>query len=343
VRPATNGDWPSSRLVGTSPPIQEVFRRIAFVAPAEACVHVRGESGTGKELVARAIHQYSRRATGAFVPVNIASLNPSIAESELFGHVRGAFTGADAGREGLLEQAHGGTIFLDEVADIPMSIQVKLLRALEYGEILPVGSATPIRSDFRLVSATHQSLHQRVAEGSFRQDLYFRLITFEIEVPPLRERSSDVVRLAEHFLEMLAAKNGCAAVTLAEETVAELTGRPWYGNVRELRNVLEHAMILARGSPILPEHLPAAAAPPTSAAHPTRDAAITSLISEWTAEALQGPSDGQLYSRLLNLVEPPLLQAVLQKNRGQFLPAAQQLGLHRVTLRRKVSRYRETE
>ena len=187
------------RIVGSSPAIQEVFKRIAVVAPTEACVHIRGESGTGKELVARAIHRYSRRAGGPFVPVNIASLSPSLAESELFGHVRGAFTGADQHHQGLLEHACGGTLFFDEVADIPMSIQVKLLRVLEYGDILPVGADRAVRGDFRVVSATHQDLHQRVVAGEFREDLYFRLITFEIEVPPLRERQSDIAALAEHF------------------------------------------------------------------------------------------------------------------------------------------------
>ena len=156
-----------------------------MVAPTQACVHIRGESGTGKELVARAIHQYSQHPEGPFVPVNVASLSPSLAESELFGHARGAFTGADQARKGLLEQAHGGTLFFDEVADIPPSIQVKLLRVLEYGEILPVGGDRPVRSDFRVISATHQNLHQRVVKGEFREDLYFRLITFEIEIPPL--------------------------------------------------------------------------------------------------------------------------------------------------------------
>jgi two-component system nitrogen regulation response regulator GlnG len=158
---------PAGLIVGASPPMQEVFKRIALVAPSEACVHVRGESGTGKELVARAIHRYSRRANGPFVAVNMASLSATLAESELFGHVRGAFTGAEQSRKGLLEQAGGGTIFLDEVADIPLALQVKLLRVLEFGEIVPVGGERAVRSDFRMISATHQDLQQRVAEGTF--------------------------------------------------------------------------------------------------------------------------------------------------------------------------------
>ena len=167
------GRQESPRIVGSSPAIQEVFKRIAVVAPTQACVHVRGESGTGKEVVARAIHQYSQNPEGPFVPVNVASLSPSLAESELFGHARGAFTGADQARKGLLEQADGGTLFFDEVADIPLSIQVKLLRVLEYGEILPVGGQRPVRSNFRVISATHQNLHQRVVQGRFPRGLVF--------------------------------------------------------------------------------------------------------------------------------------------------------------------------
>ena len=243
-------------IVGASPPMQEVFKRIALVAPSEACVHVRGESGTGKELVARAIHRYSRRAAGPFVAVNMASLSPTLAESELFGHVRGAFTGAEQSRKGLLEQAGGGTIFLDEVADIPMALQVKLLRVLEFGEIVPVGGEQAVRSDFRMISATHQDLQQRVAEGKFRHDLYFRLITFEIELPPLRQRRDDIGPLAEHFLDVLADRNPGPRPSLSPEALAELRRREWFGNVRELRNAIEHAMILARGGIIGREHLP---------------------------------------------------------------------------------------
>jgi len=330
----------SPRIIGSSPAIQEVFKRIAMVAPTDACVHVRGESGSGKERDARAIHQYRRRSAGPFVPVNVASLSPALAESELFGHVRGAFTGAEQGRKGLLEQADGGTLFFDEAADIPPAIQVKLLRVLEYGEILPVGANRPVRSDFRVVSATHQNLHERVARGEFREDLYYRLIAFEIEVPPLRERASDVAELAEYFLETLAAKNGCPRPAIASETLAALAARPWHGNVRELRNALEHALILARGGAILPEHLPPPT-PPAGDGGQTRQAMLAAMIRDWVRREMNAPGPKtDLHDRLLRLVEPPLFQEVLDRHRGQYSAAAKELGLHRVTLKRKVEQYR---
>ena len=336
-------EGPGHGIVGSSPSIQGVFKRIAVVAPTEACVHLHGESGTGKELVARAIHRYSRCSSGPFVAVNVASLSPSLAESELFGHVRGAFTGADDARKGLLEQADGGTIFFDEVAEIPLPIQVKLLRVLEYGEILPVGSGKPIRSDFRVISATHQDLRQRVSDGSFRQDLYFRLITFEIEVPPLRQRLTDIGELTEYFLKSLAHKNGCPPPLAAEETIAALKRRPWYGNVRELRNALEHAMILARWGTLLPEHLPSPAPPPNES-RSTRASTLAAMVSDWAeAELQRTPEAADLYDRLLKVIESPLFQTVLRRHHGQFAAAARQLGIHRVTLRKKTQENVDTQ
>jgi two-component system, NtrC family, nitrogen regulation response regulator GlnG len=316
-------------IVGHSAAIQEVFKRIAVVAPSDACVHLRGESGTGKELAARAIHRYSRRSAGPFVAVNVASLSPSLAESELFGHAQGAFTGADHPRKGLLENADGGTIFLDEVADIPSPLQVKLLRVLEHGEILPVGADRPVHSDFRLISATHQNLRENVAKGDFRHDLYYRLITFEIEIPPLRDRRDDIPELAAHFL-------GEMRPLISAEALAELQHREWHGNVRELRNAIEHAMILARGGIIASEHLP----PPLVPIGETEIApaeAIVSLIRLWTELELDNPDGNEdLYDRFLKFVEPPLLQAAMEHCGGQCQSAARRLGLHRTTLRKKL-------
>jgi two-component system nitrogen regulation response regulator GlnG len=326
----------AGRIVGTSTAMQQVFKRIALVAGSEACAHVRGESGTGKELVARAIHHYSRRVQGPFVAVNLAALSPTLAESELFGHVRGAFTGAEQARRGLLEQANGGTIFLDEVADIPMDLQVKLLRALEHGEVLPVGASRPVQSDFRVISATHQNLAERCAAGAFRHDLYFRLITFEIELPPLRQRREDIRELADHFLDLLAARNHRPRPLLAADALAELVRRPWHGNVRELRNVIEHAVVLARGGHILPEHLPSPIPSPLAVGGEPADH-VQGLLRQWAETQLSSDqADGDLYEQLLALVEPPLFEAAMAHFHGQCAAAARRLGLHRTTLRKKL-------
>jgi two-component system nitrogen regulation response regulator GlnG len=334
--PARDATQPTD-LVGRSPQMQEVFKNIALVAPSEACVHLHGESGTGKELVARAIHRYSRRSDAPFVPVHVASLSASLAESELFGHERGAFTGADESRLGLLRQADGGTVFLDEIADIAPSIQVKLLRALEYGEILPVGGSQPIKTNFRLISATHGHLEQLVQTGAFRHDLYFRLVTYRIDLPPLRDRDGDIELLADHFLTALSA--GTASGGFSTGLLAELKRRPWYGNVREFRNAIEHALIKARGQAIAIEHLPPPAAPPASSLR-TPGNSLSALIRQWAEHELRGETDDDdLYERFLNLVEPPLLEAALDRYHSQVATAARRLGIHRTTLRKKLDQH----
>lgn len=330
---------PAGGLVGQSAVMRELFHKIALASGSEASVLLQGESGSGKELASRAIHEHGPRRAGRFVAVNVAALNPSLAESELFGHVRGAFTGADAPREGLLKLADGGTLFLDEVADIPMSLQVKLLRALEYREILPVGASETITSNFRLVAATHQNLAERAAAGLFRRDLFYRLSAFQIELPPLRDRIEDVSSLVAHFIRQL----GDAAappVAVSKEALRELESRKWPGNVRELRNVVEHALIVARKGPIMPWHLPPTAieAPPTPEAD--SESRLAALITSWAQAQMASKEEiTDLHERLLKLIEPALFAAALRKCNGQYLAAGKLLGLHRVTLRKRCQEY----
>jgi two-component system nitrogen regulation response regulator GlnG len=321
-------------IIGRSSAMQNVFKRIALVAPREASVLITGESGTGKELVARAIHRHSSRHEQPFLPVHIAALNPSLVESELFGHVRGAFTGAAENRPGLLVLADGGTVFLDELADIPVPVQVKLLRVLEHSEVTPVGGNQPRPLNIRVLSATHQDLQRRVTDGEFRHDLFFRLNVFQVHLPPLRERREDIPLLAEHFLRRFEPK----ALPLPAATLRYLMGLPWFGNVRELQNALEHAAIVSRGGPILPEHVPtlvAAAGPATTAEQ------LAATVRQWLTERLkqdpQAPSG--LYADLLKTVEPALLDEVLRHVHGNRWVAARWLGLNRATVRKKLGLY----
>ncbi|NLX54802.1 MAG: sigma-54-dependent Fis family transcriptional regulator [Planctomycetaceae bacterium] len=330
-------------FVGHTPVMQQAFNQIALAAASDASVLLQGESGTGKELAARAIHKYSARSHMPFVVVNVAALSSTLAESELFGHVKGAFTGADQSREGLLVRAHQGTLFLDEIADIPVPTQVKLLRALEHGEVTPVGADSPVQTDFRVISASHQDLLARVQQGTFRHDLYFRISAFRITLPPLRERREDIVPLSEYFLEALC-RGQTQRCRLSAAACRALETRDWYGNVRELRNAIEHAVIVARGGTIMPEHLPAVTASPAAAAASDPDdiaPQIHALLRQWTASRLAAPHQaGDLYNRLLALVEPPVMQLLLERHAGQCAAAARILGLHRTTLRKKIDQYR---
>jgi two-component system nitrogen regulation response regulator GlnG len=322
-------------IVGQSPAMQVVFKRIALVAPREACVLITGESGTGKELVARAVHRYSNRRDRPFLPVHIAALNPGLVESELFGHVKGAFTGAAQARPGLLALADGGTIFFDELADIPLPVQVKLLRVLEHNEVMPVGSNQSQPLNVRVLAATHQDLERRVAEGSFRHDLFFRLNVFQVHLPPLRERPEDILPLAEHFLRRIEPR----ALPLLPDTRTFLSNQVWPGNVRELRNALEHAAIVSRGGPLLPEHFPVF----TAAAAPARPGdQLTAAVRRWLAAHIQDhaprePAD--LYGELLRAVEPALLDDVMRLVQGNRVMAARWLGLNRATVRKLLARY----
>jgi two-component system nitrogen regulation response regulator GlnG len=325
----------NEEIIGHSPAMQSVFKRIALVAPRDACVLITGESGTGKELVARAVHRHSPRRDRPFLPVHVAALNPGLVESELFGHVKGAFTGAAQSRPGLLSLADGGTVFLDELADIPLPVQVKLLRVLEHNEVLPVGGTQSQPLNIRILSATHQDLSRQMAEGQFRHDLFFRLNVFQIHLPPLRERPEDILPLAEHFLRKFEPR----ALPLLPATARFLQVQPWFGNVRELRNALEHAAILARGGPLLPEHVPACTLHPAPS---TPAEQLASAVRQWVDEKVRaagGAAPAGLYNGLLDGVEPALLEEVLRRVQGNRWVAAQWLGMNRATLRKRLARY----
>ena len=243
-------------LVTRDPGLKAVFQTIRNVAETEVAVLVRGESGSGKELVARAVHEESPRRGGAFVAVNCAALSPSLLESELFGHIRGAFTGAVRDRDGLFRQAHGGTLFLDEVAELPLDVQAKLLRVLEEQVVTPVGSGKTVRVDVRLISATHRSLRAEVEAGRFRQDLMFRLRVVPLFLPALRERRSDVELLLWRFLDAQSRTGPRQVTSIAPEAMRALLDHDWPGNVRELRNVVHYAAAVGRGPELLLEELP---------------------------------------------------------------------------------------
>lgn len=326
-------------IVGSSPAMQAVFKQIAFVAQSDAPVLITGESGTGKELVARAIHRHSHRSAEPFMPVSLAAMNEASVESELFGHVEGAFPGATAERKGILEIAGSGTILLDEIGDVPTAVQLKLLRTIEHQEIVPVGAAKPRQCGFRVVAATNRDLGTLIEEGQFREDLYFRLGVVKIELSPLRERPEDIPDLARHFLSLTAGNS--TDVTLSSSALLELSGRPWPGNVRELRNAIEHAAIMSRGGTIAAAHLPPADSTATRSA--LSSDVLQREISRWAAEQLQpldsSDSEAALYEDVLQLVEPPLLNAVLTHCRNNRAAAARLLGLHRATLRQKLKNH----
>ncbi len=329
-------------IVGSSPVIQDVFRKIALVAERDLPVLITGESGTGKDLVAQAIHQHSHRH-GSFVPICIPALSETVVESELFGHMRGAFTGADHERRGLLEMANSGTAFIDEIGDIPMNLQAKLLRVLETGELRPVGGSECRQASFRLIAATNRRLEQRVADGKFRSDLFYRLNVFRIEMPPLRERMEDIPALAERFL-LNGSRHG-QHLHLSDDTMKELQSRLWFGNVRELRNVIESASVICRGYTIAPEHLPKPVPSMTNVENGSQfdvESRLHNAVQAWTNAQLSAEtSRGVLYDQLLKAVEPAALNATLSFVKGQRGEASKLLGIHRETLREKLRRLEE--
>lgn len=323
-------------MLGRAPVMQNVFKRVAIAASSDAAVLLRGENGTGKELAASVIHRNSSRRALPLVMLDVAAIDPANLEREVVGET-GSATGRS--RAGLFVQAHGGTLFIDEVADLPMPVQLKLLRTLERGEVTPIGGEVPLRSRFRVISATRHNLAQRVSAGEFRHDLYLRLCTFEIALPPLRERVEDIELLAHHF----AAQANGQPVMFAAETLVELMQRPWHGNVRELRGAIEHALVVARRGALMPEHLPPVLPDLWQAARQEREAVPSDVSDTLLQIAQQLVSDpataGEVYDRFLQQVEPPLLATVMNKCGQRCAPAARVLGLHRTTLKKKLTQY----
>jgi two-component system nitrogen regulation response regulator GlnG len=319
-------------LIGRSAAMQDVYRTIARVVSNELTVLVTGESGTGKELVARAIHDLGARRTRPFVAINMAAIPRELIEAELFGHERGAFTGATQRTAGRFEQASGGTLFLDEIGDMPMEAQTRLLRVLQSGEFTTVGGARAIKADVRIVAATNRDLAGLVGEGAFREDLFYRLNVVPIAIPSLRQRRDDIGLLARHFLDK-AAQEGLPRKRLDATAIARLERHDWPGNVRELENMMRRAAALVRDDMITAEGLARLSTAPGGGEGPA--VSIDAAVRAWIAEQPL-VEDGALHEQLIALAERPLIEAVLARTRGNQLRAARMLGINRNTLKKKI-------
>ena len=307
------------KLIGSSPAIVAMREQIGRVARSQAPVYISGESGTGKELVARMIHDRGGRSAGPFVPVNCGAISPDLIESELFGHRKGAFTGAHTDRIGLFEAADGGTLFLDEVADLPIPMQVKLLRAIQEKAVRPVGAAGEVPVDARILSATHKSLADMVSNGQFRQDLFYRINVIQLEVPPLRERRDDIHSFADHFVSRIAADLGQTTPQISDEARAKLFAYDYPGNVRELENILERAVALSDGRRIAVDDLGMLGAP------------VRETSSKWSL-------DGRTLDEFLADAEVAAIESALERAEGNKSRAARDLGLKLGALRYRMQK-----
>ncbi len=328
---------PGRRLIGSTPAMQEIFKTIAAVCGSDVSVLIQGESGTGKELVSREIHANSPRAAGPFEAVNCAAIPPTLLESELYGHEKGAFTGAVRRQVGRFERAHGGTILLDEIGEIPPATQVKLLRFLEERAFERVGGDERVEVNLRILAATNQNLEGKIVRGEFREDLYYRLKVVTIDLPPLRERTPDIPILVARFL----AEGPGPSREISEEALALLTRHRWPGNVRELRNAIEHAGVLARGAPIRAEHLPETVRHPERAPaaglRPTVEAEVDRIVATLLEQPEAKPGD--LFAVIERQWESALLRRVMERTGGNQVKASELLGIHRTTLRTKLLEY----
>lgn len=344
-QPVTSADpnAPLPGVVGTGSAMTEIFRLVRRVAPTQATVLVVGETGTGKELIARSVHVLSNRADGPYVRVNCGALNESLLESELFGHIKGAFTGAIENKTGRFEAAHGGTIFLDEISSMSPKLQVKLLRVLQENEFERVGESKTIRVDTRVVAATNQLLEDEVEAGNFRDDLYYRLNVVPVYLPPLRERKGDIIDLARHFLKRHADINKVEAPEWTATIEPVLMAHDWPGNVRELENYMARAVVLCRGGTLdahaigLPGRSERRYKP--AASSKGRPGDLPTLVRQIVRMGIQSLPDGALHDRLVGDVERELIEQVMSDCEQVQVKAAQKLGINRNTLHKKLSDY----
>ncbi|MEZ8062948.1 MULTISPECIES: nitrogen regulation protein NR(I) [Vibrio] len=322
-------------IIGEAPAMQEVFRAIGRLSRSSISVLINGESGTGKELVAHALHRHSPRAKNPFIALNMAAIPKDLIESELFGHEKGAFTGANSVRQGRFEQANGGTLFLDEIGDMPLDIQTRLLRVLSDGQFYRVGGHSAVKVDVRIVAATHQDLERLVHEGGFREDLFHRLNVIRIHIPALRERKQDIEKLTHHFLASAAEELGVEVKTLHPETVLKLNQLNWPGNVRQLENICRWLTVMASGSEILPSDLPPELLEEKTVATSGSGDNWQQLLANWAKCALDS-GEKELLTYALPEFERILLEAALKHTNGHKQDAAKVLGWGRNTLTRKL-------
>lgn len=324
-----------SEIIGEAPAMQEVFRAIGRLARSNITVLINGESGTGKELVAHALHKHSPRRNAPFIALNMAAIPRELLESELFGHEKGAFTGAHASRKGRFEQANGGTLFLDEIGDMPIELQTRLLRVLSDGEFFRVGGHSAVKADVRIIAATHQNLEQRVERGDFREDLFHRLNVIRIQTPALRERREDIPVLVGYFLSKAARELNMANKSVASDVEQYMSQLPWPGNVRQLENVCRWLMVMSPGQVVQMEDLPMELSAEGGSDHTRRNSDWQQLFRQWAAGKALSGQEGAL-ADVVPMVEHLLMEVALEKTAGKRQEAAKLLGWGRNTLTRKL-------